>query len=111
MNIINIQNSIKALSPHVISEPTGVPGPASLLSIVEIPQTGPEGEEIVGESGHGRHNRVCCQIGDPNGCLCGKVVNPIDVNSNEAIECRQPGCETKWVCSTYLSKFSDLHII
>ena len=53
---MNIQNSNKALSPHAISEPTGVPGPASLLSIMEIPQTGPE-SEIVGESG-----LVLCQL-------------------------------------------------
>ena len=78
---------------------------------MDIPQTGPEDEGIVGETGCGRHKRTHHQIGDLNGCLCGKVVNPTDVNSNEAIECRQPGCETKWVCSTYLSKFSDLHII
>ena len=34
---------------------------ACQFAIVEIPQTGPEGEEIVGESGHGRHKRVCCR--------------------------------------------------
>ncbi|KAF8220311.1 hypothetical protein L208DRAFT_1073928, partial [Tricholoma matsutake] len=30
-----------------------------------------------------------------NGCLCGMVVN-FDVESNMAIECWQPGCETRW---------------
>ncbi|KAF8239639.1 hypothetical protein L208DRAFT_1236414, partial [Tricholoma matsutake] len=30
-----------------------------------------------------------------NGCLCRMVVN-FDVESNVAIECRQPGCETQW---------------
>ncbi|KAF8229469.1 hypothetical protein L208DRAFT_1073101, partial [Tricholoma matsutake] len=30
-----------------------------------------------------------------NGCLCGMVVN-VDVESNVAIECWQPGCKTQW---------------
>jgi hypothetical protein len=32
--------------------------------------------------------------------LCGVVVKPgVDMNWNKSIECRQPGCETRWVCS------------
>ena len=71
---------------------------ASLPSI-EIPQTGLESEVVIEESGCGRHKRALRQIGDLNGCLCGKVVNP-SIDSSGAIECRQPGCETQWVRST-----------
>ena len=77
-----------------------VPSPQVLASLptVEISQTGREVEEIIEESGRGRRKRALRQIGDLNGCLCGKVVNP-GVDSRK-IECRQPGCETQWVRST-----------
>ena len=51
------------------------------LPTVEISQTGREVEEIIEESGRGRRKRALCQIGDLNGCLCGKVVN-LGVNSS-----------------------------
>ena len=63
------------------------------LPTVEISQTGREVEEIIEESGRGRHKRALCQIGDLNGCLvCGKVVRR-QFESSKTIECRQPGCE------------------
>ena len=66
---------------------------------------------VIEESGRGRHKRALHHIGDLNGCLCGKVVNP-SVDSSGAIECRQPGCETQWVRSTtvILRENCDLHI-
>ena len=54
---------------------------------------------VIEESGCGRHKRTLCHIGDLNGCPCGKVVNP-GIDLSGAIKCRQPGCETQWVCST-----------
>ena len=87
---LNIQNTDEVPSYPQVS--------ASLPS-VEISQTGLEGEVVVEESGRGRRKRALRHIGDLNGCLCGKVVNP-DVDSSGAIECRQPGCETQWVRST-----------
>ena len=83
-----------------------MPSPQVLASLptVEISQTGCEVEEIIEESGCGRHKRALRQIGDLNGCLCGKVVNlQVGVDSR-TIECRQPGCETQWVCSTVEKK-------
>ncbi len=71
------------------------------LAAIHIPQTNESGEEGFETSGHGRCKRAPRDIGALNGCLCGVVVNPgVDVNWNEPkVECRQPGCETRWVCS------------
>jgi hypothetical protein len=88
------QNKIPPPSGLSLHEP-----PTSLPPVAEIQQADPESEEVVETSGRGRHKRAPRQIGDLNGCLCGMVVN-FDVESNTAIECRQPGCETRWVSST-----------
>jgi hypothetical protein len=61
-------------------------------------QRGPEGEEAMVEAGRGRRKRAPRQIGTLNGCLCGIVVGP-STNGIDAIECKQPGCETQWVSS------------
>jgi hypothetical protein len=76
--------------------------PTILPLVVEIQQSGgsgPDGEEAAETSGRGRRKRAPRQIGDLNGCLCGLVVDP-GVDSNLVIQCRYPGCETQWVCST-----------
>jgi len=85
------QNNTNASASEV---PTHPQVSASLPS-VEISQTGLEGEVVIEESGRGRRKRALRHIGDLNGCLCGKVVNP-NVDSIGAIECRQPECETQW---------------
>jgi len=96
-------------------EPATVAVPTILPLVVEIQQSGPEGEEAAETSGRGRRKRAPRRIGDLNGCLCGLVVNP-GVDSNMAIKCRQPGCETQWVCSTdyswvYEDLTNNLHIV
>ena len=73
----------------------------SVLSIVEVQQTGPDSEEAIEMSSRGRRKRAPRHIGALNGCLCGMVIN-LNVNSSAAIECKQPGCETRWVCSIVL---------
>ena len=75
-----------------------------------IPQTGLGSGVVIEESGRSRRKRVLRQIGDLNGCLCGKVVNP-GINSSGAIECRQPGCETQWVRSTVDILGEKTHIL
>ena len=102
---LNVQN----LNTNVVpSDPS--PQVLASLPTVEISQTGREVEEIIEESGRGRRKRALCQIGDLNGCLCGKVVN-LGVNSSlqKTIECRQPGCETQWVRSMVEKKLRLTH--
>ena len=66
-------------------------------AVTEIQRAGTESET----SGRGRRKRAPRQFGDLNSCLCGTAVN-LSVDSNGAIECRQLGCETRWVSSTVL---------
>jgi len=70
----------------------------SFFSVVdlEMQQRGPEGEEAMVEAGRGRQKRAPRQIGTLNGCLCGIVIDS-STNGIDAIECKQPGCETQWV--------------
>ena len=42
---------------------------------------------VIEESVRGRRKRALHHIGDLNGCLCGKVVNP-GIDLSGAIECR-----------------------
>jgi hypothetical protein len=58
-------------------------------------QAGPENEDTVDSSGHGRRKRAPRRIEDLNSCLCGTAVD-VGVDPNRAIECRQPGCKTRW---------------
>ena len=90
--------------PPSFREPTVVPT-GSLLPVAEIQRTD-EGEKTVEESGRGRRKRASRHVGALNGCLCGMVVNP-GVDSNKAIECRQPGCETRWVC--YMALYTRMY--
>ena len=69
------------------------PRATSLPAVTEIQQAGPENEDAIETSGRGRRKRAPRKIGDLNSCLCGMAVN-LGVDSNRAIECRQPGCET-----------------
>jgi hypothetical protein len=77
--------------------PSGASAATSLSSVTEIQQAGPENEDPIETSGSGRRKRAPRRIGDLNSCLCGMAVN-LSVDSNRAIECQQPGCETQWVC-------------
>jgi hypothetical protein len=67
----------------------------------QVTRAGPESEleEAVDTSGRSRRKRAPRDIGALNGCLCGCVVNLDVALDRPAIECRQPGCETRWVCS------------
>lgn len=56
----------------------------------------PGNDGDVENSGRGRRKRAPRHIGALNGCLCGIVVDP-NVNLGDAIQCRQAGCETRWV--------------
>ncbi len=52
------------------------------------------------ESGRSKRKRIPRRLADAlNGCLCGLVV---DSSLSGVLECKQAGCETKWV-STYQS--------
>ncbi|KAF8232094.1 hypothetical protein L208DRAFT_1273974, partial [Tricholoma matsutake] len=31
-----------------------------------------------------------------NGCLCGEVVDPLELPSDAIIKCKEIGCETEW---------------
>ena len=73
----------------------------SIPSIVEVQQTGPDSEEAIEMSSRGRRKRAPRHIGALNGCLCRMVINP-NIDSSAAIECKQPGCETRWVYSIVL---------
>ena len=53
---------------------------------MEVQQTGPDSEEAIEMSGHGRRKRAPRHIGALNGCLCGMVINP-NVDLSAAIEC------------------------
>ena len=77
------------------------PSPQVSASVpsIKIPQTGLAAVIDELESGRGRRKRALRHIGDLNGCLCGRVVDP-GVDSRGTIECKQPGCETQWVGST-----------
>ncbi|KAF8162671.1 hypothetical protein B0H34DRAFT_856335 [Crassisporium funariophilum] len=67
----------------------------SFQAVTETQQTGPANEDVIETSGRGRRKRAPRWIGDLNSCLCGMAVN-LGVDSNRAIECRQPGCKTRW---------------
>ena len=38
-----------------------------------------------------------------NGCLCGEVVDPLELPSDAIIKCKEIGCETEWVTSNPFS--------
>ena len=55
--------------------------------------------EIPEESGRSKRKRVPCKLADAlNGCLCGQVLNS---SLNGVLECKQAGCETRWVNTVY----------
>ena len=82
------------------------PTSSPLDAEVQLERDGPESEDVIETSGRGRRKRAPRDIGVLNGCLCGMVVNFGVALNRPAIECQQPGCETRWVSSTVYSQTS-----
>ena len=58
--------------------------------------------EIPEESGWSKRKRVPRKLADTlNGCLCGQV---LDSSLNGVLECKQAGCETRWVSTAYYKR-------
>jgi hypothetical protein len=83
--------SIATQSPPITSNPGSPTSPA----IVEQPQLQEQPDEVAGtdvgtrSSRRAQKRRVVI-----NACLCGMVIEP---ESEGAVKCYQPGCETIWV--------------
>jgi len=54
------------------------------------------------ESGQSKRKRVPCRLADAlNGCLRGVILNS---SSNGVLECKQAGCETQQVSTSYYER-------
>jgi hypothetical protein len=81
----------------------GRPNSAGTDSIIEeVSATAIESDWIEEEIGQSKHKWVPRkQVLDTlNGCLCGEVVDPLELPSDEIIKCQEIGCETEWVSSS-----------
>lgn len=70
-----------------------------------------EVDREVGSSSHtsGRQTRKRKNAAIIYDCICGEVVSQDDIQRrNGVIECRRPGCETRWVSArSFLCKHAD----
>ena len=58
--------------------------------------------EIPEESGRSKRKRVPRKFADAlNGCLCGLI---LDNSMKEVLKCKQAGCETQWVGTSYYER-------
>jgi len=82
----------------------GIPDSAG-PDIIEAPIPTAIESEVAVEAGRSKQKRIPRkQVLDTlNGCLCGEVVDPLELLSDTIIKCKEIGCETEWVTSNPFS--------
>jgi len=82
----------------------GIPDSAG-PDIIEAPIPTAIESEVAVEAGRSKRKRIPRkQVLDTlNGCLCGEVVDPLELPSDAIIKCKEIGCETEWVTSNPFS--------
>jgi len=97
---------LEALRGEQGSTEDGIPDSAG-PDIIEapIPTTIQVESEVAVEAGRSKRKRIPRkQVLDTlNGCLCGEVVDPLELPSDAIIKCKAMGCETEWVTSNSFS--------
>jgi hypothetical protein len=92
---------LEALHGEQGSTEDGIPDLAG-PDIIEAPIPTAIESEVTVESGRSKRKRIPRkQVLDIlNGCLCGEVVNPLELPSDAIIKCKAIGCETEWVITS-----------
>jgi hypothetical protein len=74
-------------------------GPNNIDSEATIPTTIQVESEVTAETGRSKRKRIPRKLvlDTLNGCLCGEVVDPLELPSDTIIKCNEMGCETQWV--------------